>query len=1238
MALGAGVALIASLAVSAAGSSPAAATSSRAMVAVSARASVPARATALGALDPDRTIRGTVALQPRSQSALAAYIADVSNPASPNYHHYLPAGAFGPEFGPTSATVDGVVHQLRSSGLHVGAVSANRLLVPFSGPARRVAAAFGTGFASYRLANGRMAYATTSAARLPAAVAGGVQAVVGLSTLSRPQPMLRRHTAKDPKGAVTRDPAVATTAPGPVACKPADHIAREFGGLTDDEIAGAYGAGGLYRTGDTGAGQHIAIFELEPFSPSDLTGFDACYFGAKKAASMAKRVSVMPVDGGEAAGHGSGEAALDVQDVSALAPGASIDVYEAPPTNAGYLDNLNAIVQGSGSTVDPIVSTSWGSSECEQQTQLEQPGLLQIENTLFEQAAAQGQTVLAASGDDGSDSCAGHGDLPVGPVLSVSDPASQPYVTAVGGTTIEAVAKRPTERVWDDGSELGASGGGVSAVWDQPFWQKAATSSTADRKAVTAAETTVSGSFCQAGAPGSATTSCRQVPDISAQGDEITGAITIELGGRWTTIGGTSSATPLWAAMLADVNASKTCAAQHSSIGFVTPALYAIAGEPAEAAASFNDVTTGSSDIFGAVKGLFKATAGYDAATGIGTPRLASASGGHGLAYYLCAQAAKAPPTISNVSPQFVSTAAGTGSGSAGSPQTVTLTGAGFESGGVSDVAGVTVGSYALPSTDIQVSSDTTVNLTFPPGTVQAGNGNPGGGSGTYDIAVALTGGVSSRPSSAARVIFINDPGSNNVSVPRVLGVSPSAGVESGGSTVTVYGTGFNAGNQPAAGVTFGGVAASSFTVLSDSEIRAVVPTYSGGSTTCETATDSTNDVCQSQVQVTSGASAAKSTLASSLPTEFSGNLADAPASGAGLVAQPTEFDYVPAPHLTSITFPAGTEDLASEFGVTEVVLNGTGLGALGLDWVDVGSPKFAGSMDSEFVSLGKGTSIDLFLRGTSLAPEDLAFKVTAQTAGSPNQADLTARSPLPSNALSLTYAALPQVTNVTTSNPIPAGPESGGTQVTVHGHGFTHAFAAFFEDAEFGASEGAVTGITVGSGGKTVTFRTSQENPGIDDVLICDLTGCSLPPDAFGLFIGPNGIKVVHSGHFPDVFTFFPPGSPTITSVSPQKVYANGLIVIHGTNLGLAKTIYLGDHKARFVENAALGFLDTGDTTEAAAIVPRGLKVGQTVNVRVTTAESLTVHPAHPKSPVNAKAHVTIRKAPKRRSIRPPH
>ncbi len=554
---------------------------------------VPRGARAVGPVSASSGVSGAVVLKPREDAALTRFIAEVSDKGSPRFGQYLAPGAFASRYGPTAATIDAVETQLHAAGLRVSSVSSDHLLVGFTGSAAQVERAFRTGLESYRLADGRIAREATAAAAVQASIAGSVVGVLGLSDSVREHPagLARAPAAARRNARKAKSGTFAHPAGSPTPCRNASADAVGFGGLTDDQIANAYGAFGLYTAGDLGAGQHVGIYELEQFAPSDIHHFDSCYFGSAQAASMAGRLSVIPVDGGQPAGAGEVEADLDVEDVSAMAPGASIDVYEAPNDPAGAIDEWAAIVNADR---ERVITTSWG--DCEQELQLGEPGIQQAENFLFEQAAAQGQTVFAAAGDEGSDDCNAFEvpeNVPGQNPLSVDDPGSQPYVVSAGGTTITDAASEPAEeQVWNDGPEGGAGGGGLSMSWAMPSWQIGAKvpgvplPGGADYTNADPIEQSFGypQNFCQSFLPDtSATTPCRAVPDISAQADEFTGAVTIyskafkeEEPDGWITIGGTSSAAPIWAAMLTEINASSSCAGQPATaagVGFAAPAL-----------------------------------------------------------------------------------------------------------------------------------------------------------------------------------------------------------------------------------------------------------------------------------------------------------------------------------------------------------------------------------------------------------------------------------------------------------------------------------------------------------------------------------------------------------------------------------------------------------------------------------------------------------------------------------------
>ena len=219
-------------------------------------------------------------------------------------------------------------------------------------------------------------------------------------------------------------------------------------------------------------------------------------------------------------------------------------VYQGPNSNSGApgsgpYDTFSAIVNQNRARV---VTVSWG--QCE--TALGQADAI-AENTLFEQATVQGQSIVAASGDSGAEDCDTGGAVPQ-TQAAVDDPSSQPFVTGVGGTTLSALGPRPTESVWNSGGTIlsgmlqpGASGGGVSALWPMASPQLDSAAALNVRSAQAA------GSTC--GNPGGF---CREVPDVAADGDPATGyliywngqgEVTGEPAG-WQGIGGTSGAVP----------------------------------------------------------------------------------------------------------------------------------------------------------------------------------------------------------------------------------------------------------------------------------------------------------------------------------------------------------------------------------------------------------------------------------------------------------------------------------------------------------------------------------------------------------------------------------------------------------------------------------------------------------------------------------------------------------------------
>jgi hypothetical protein len=1161
---------------------------------------VPDGARAVGVLSASAAVSGAVVLKPRDNAALVNFIAAVTDKSSPSFHEYLPADAFLSRFGPAPSTIRAVSSQLKAHGLAITGVSSDGLLVSFSGTAGRVESTFHTSLEHYRLRNGSMGLATTSAISMSSAIASSVTAVLGLNDLVQVRPVGIARAPASAKGTIPSARAASTghTPGSPTACKGATSATRAFGGLTDAQIANAYGAFGLYGGGDLGAGQHIAIYELEPFLKSDVETFDTCYFGASAAASMLKRLHVIPVDGGQPAGPGSGEANLDVEDISALAPGATIDVYEGPSpgadgTDYDPVDNYAAIVDADS---DRIVSTSWGL--CEQAIELGQPGLQEAENVLFEQAAAQGQSVFGAAGDNGSDDCnTFETSTPVSGQnpLSVDDPASQPYVVSVGGTTIDAATQPPLEQIWNDGADGGGGGGGISQSWTMPAWQREARvpgiamPGSADYAHADQVEHSFGypQNFCQSTVSGATSmTPCRLVPDVSAQADEFTGAITVydASEGGWTTVGGTSSATPIWAATLALINASPTCAsnpATRTGVGFASPLLYDVASNPSDYAASFNDITAGNNDIYGLDDGLvFPATAGYDLASGLGSPQLTGPGGSAGLAYYLCSLAGRASrPVVSKISPA---------SGSIAGGERIAITGAGFESGGSSNVARIEVGGTQLSPSRFSVQSATSISATLPPARDARPPipPSPQNGAGPADVIVTLKDDASSIPGPKSTFQYVDTSGGQTV--PSITGVIPYGGSESAPGPVTILGSGFTG----ATAVTFGGVATTSLTVNSPYRITATPPAYSTA-TACSPLPSSgvfigenaANDICQVQVRVANsrGTSATGRILPpaeGAVVVNSLGVLVAPPGCKCETAQAPTEFDYLPAPSLSSVSTSSGPASLASEKGSTLITVRGSGFDPLTIDWADFGKPSLESSMDTDYVFL-TGTEMQIVAPSEALTvgPRSVAFSVKT-LAGQ-------------SAPVAVTYAGVPKVTTVvntadsTKLDGTYGAPDTGGTPIHVSGRGFADQLVGpiEFTDSESPFSIGTQYTFTVNSD-TSLSTETVAQNPAIVDVQVCTVTACSLNLQT-------------------DLLYVYPPGNPEVTSASPRSGPAAGgtKVSIGGDNLGCALRVYFGNVKAESIKPVK-ALLDCGSTTALHATSPHGT-TGADVPVSVETIES---------------------------------
>ena len=556
-------------------------------------------------LAPNTLVSAKILLAPSDRSAVSSFIAQVSDRSSPQFHHFLTTGEFGQRFGPSDASIRSVEDFFRAQGFSTATDATHPFEMSVRGKAATVNATFNTVLRRVRNLQTKHLYQSVSLSpRIPVELAHTVVGVLGLSDLPIAHSLAHQihHTTALPLASTIHKPH-ATTA---VACQDAIAESDANGGYTADFLGYYYGMGPLYGLNDVGSGVRIAIPEIDALDMSDVDTFQAC-FGTHAT------VNEFSVDGGTDSAVSSGEAALDVEANIGIAPGATIDVEYAPASPQGTYDSISDIVN---TNMDNAIAISWGICENDSDQ-----SIVSGMGVLFDQAAAQGQSVFVASGDDGSADCSDSSSL------EVSEPASQQNVIAVGGTTITP----DSEVVWNDGTS--GTGGGTSADWCMPSYQfKPQIPGLIAYDSWTA-------SSCNSGY-------ARQVPDVSAVGDPATGMV-IYANGKWTTFGGTSLSAPIWSGISAIVSASPYCSTWGSNVGgdagVLPKALYAMATRSNIRQQMFYDVTSGNNDVGNYHSGVYQSRTGFDMASGFGTPQVTGLDGGYhynlsvpGLAAAMC--------------------------------------------------------------------------------------------------------------------------------------------------------------------------------------------------------------------------------------------------------------------------------------------------------------------------------------------------------------------------------------------------------------------------------------------------------------------------------------------------------------------------------------------------------------------------------------------------------------------------
>ena len=347
---------------------------------------------------------------------------------------------------------------------------------------------------------------------------------------------------------------------------------------------------------NSAAGQTIAILSEAGYQAPDIS---ASFGGSPPT------VTSITVDASND-GSADGETTQDICIAAAAAPGAAVAVYFTTYSQQGWVDLVQRVIHPqAGDPTCSVLSSSFYVTNGDDSATLAAEGISQswltAASQAFQDAAIQGVTICIASGDTGTQSKRSDG------IAHVQYPASDPWVLSVGGTTIGNVNGTSfDEYVWND--DTGASGGGVSYAFDVPSYQ------------VWAGVPTSINSDHHVG---------RGVPDVAGNASPNAAYSGIVIGGQQSGGNGTSASAPLWAGLIAVINA-----ALGEPVGFLNPELYAF-GSPV-----CRDITSppGPGDNgFSGVAG-YPVQAGWDAATGWGSP--------NGQALLQCLRGVGLPPAL----------------------------------------------------------------------------------------------------------------------------------------------------------------------------------------------------------------------------------------------------------------------------------------------------------------------------------------------------------------------------------------------------------------------------------------------------------------------------------------------------------------------------------------------------------------------------------------------------------------
>lgn len=531
-------------------------------------------------LEQSKPLHVEVSLNLRNVDQLQSFLAAVNQPGSASYHQFLTPAQFKAQYAPTDAQVQAVVAHLKASGFGNIKVAPNNLLVSADGTAAGANAAFGANMKTFRF-KGEQHFANGADVTVPQSLDGVVDGVLGLQDYAKPHVMSHR---------IANDAVKTQASSGVVGHNPTD-------------FPKIYDAGSTPAATNTVVG--IITWGDMTQTVKDLNTFT-------KSAGLAT-VNTATVAGGSGTLANDGDPSewdLDSQDIVAMSGGvkqlifyAAVngDSQDSQLTDASITAAYNKAVTDN---VAKVVNVSLGEDE----TAANNSGTQAADDKVFAQAVAQGQIFSIAAGDAGvyqwssdpTEGAPGYVANSSGTVeidlthYGVSEPASSPYVVAVGGTTLSTSGTTwSSETVWNEGlaavdpsnndnnKRLWATGGGISLFENAPAWQTSALGSSVTK---------------------------RQLPDVAFDAASSSGALIVINGQANQQVGGTSLASPLFVGLWARIESANS-----NALGLPTQNMYTYFPKDAT---PLHDVTSGNNGYNGYG---YKAAAGYDNTTGWGS-------------------------------------------------------------------------------------------------------------------------------------------------------------------------------------------------------------------------------------------------------------------------------------------------------------------------------------------------------------------------------------------------------------------------------------------------------------------------------------------------------------------------------------------------------------------------------------------------------------------------------------------